>query len=119
MPRSMEEFIHPGAVRPSPGFPDAPEHWSAEVAERLAAEMGLELTDDHWEVIRTLQGAYRDEAQPPLRRLHEALEGRFAEKGGMRYLYGIFHGGPIARGCRLAGLTPPAGAIDTSFGSEA
>ncbi len=119
MPRTMEEFTHPGSVRPSPGFPDAPESWSPDMAERLAQEMGIELTDDHWEVIRTLQGAYRDEAEPPLRRLHEALEGRFAEKGGMKYLYAIFNGGPIARGCRLAGLKPPAGAIDTSFGSEA
>lgn len=119
MPRTMEEFVHPGAVQPSPGFPDAPENWSPAVAEELAREMGIELTEEHWEVIRTLQGAYRDEAEPPLRRLHEALEGRFSEQGGMKYLYIIFKGGPIARGCRLAGLTPPAGAIDTSFGSEA
>jgi tRNA 2-thiouridine synthesizing protein E len=115
----MEESVHPGAVRPSPGFPDAPESWSPALAEELAREMGIELTDEHWEVIRTLQGAYRDEPEPPLRRLHEALEGRFSEQGCMKYLYVIFKGGPIARGCKLAGLTPPAGAIDISFGSEA
>ena len=119
MPRTMEEFTHPGAVHVSSDFPDAPEHWNPQMAEDMARDMGLQLTDEHWEVIRTLQGAYRDEAEPPLRRLHEALEGRFSAKGGMKYLYVIFNGGPIARGCRLAGLEPPAGAIDTSFGSEA
>ncbi len=119
MPTTMEEIIRPGAVQASPGFPDAPPHWSPRHAEALAQELGLELEDDHWEVIRTLQGAYRDEAEPPLRRLHEALDGRFSAKGGMKYLYVIFNGGPVARGCLLAGLTPPAGAIDPSFGSEA
>ncbi len=120
MPRTMEEFVNPGAVHLSPDFPNAPETWSAAHAEQMAEKMGIgELTDEHWEVIRVLQAAYRDEIEPPLRRLHDALEAHFSHKGGMKYLYAIFRGGPIYRGCRLAGLTPPHGAVDVSFGSEA
>jgi tRNA 2-thiouridine synthesizing protein E len=51
------------------------------------------------------------------RELHDALEEKFHVKGGMRYLYVLFPGGPIAQGCRLAGLPTPTGAVDLSFGS--
>jgi tRNA 2-thiouridine synthesizing protein E len=37
----------------------------------------------------------------------------------MKYLYTLLPGGPIAQGCRLAGLKPPAGAVDQGFGSVA
>ena len=120
MPRTMEEFTNPGAIHITPDFPNAPETWSPAQAEELARQMGIgELTEEHWHVIRVLQAAYRDEVDPPLRRLHDALQAHFDDKGGMKYLYTIFRGGPIYRGCRLAGLTPPPAATDVSFGSEA
>ena len=52
-----------------------------------------------------------------MRQLHDALDERFHAKGGLKYLYEVFPGGPIAQGCRFAGLKPPAGAADKSFGS--
>ena len=118
-PRSMQEFVHPGAVHDTPEFPDAPEEWSPQAAQDMAAKMGIELSDDHWEAIRVVQGAYRDEPQPPLRRIHDALDGRFADRGGIRHLYAIFGGGPVYRACVLAGVRPPAGAVDEGFGSVA
>jgi tRNA 2-thiouridine synthesizing protein E len=51
------------------------------------------------------------------RELHDALEEKFHIQGGLRYLYRIFPGGPVAQGCRLAGLKVPEGAIDKAFGS--
>ena len=54
-----------------------------------------------------LQGCYKDEVSPRIRLLRDALEARFAGKGGMKYLFGILPGGPIAQGCALAGLKPP------------
>jgi tRNA 2-thiouridine synthesizing protein E len=32
-------------------------------------------------------------------------------------LFEIIPGGPVAQGCRLAGLKPPPGSVDPSFGS--
>jgi tRNA 2-thiouridine synthesizing protein E len=32
-------------------------------------------------------------------------------------LFKLFPKGPIAQGCRLAGLEPPAGSVDLGFGS--
>ena len=50
-----------------------------------------------------------------MRELHDALDVNFHGKGDIRYLYQIFPGGPVAQGCRIAGLKAPAGATDKSF----
>jgi tRNA 2-thiouridine synthesizing protein E len=120
VPRTIFDILPPGAATESdPSFRDAPENWTPAYAQALAAEAGLTLTEDHWEVIRVLQGCYKDEVAPRIRLLRDALEARFASKGGMKYLFGILPGGPIAQGCGLAGLKPPHGARDLSFGSVA
>jgi TusE/DsrC/DsvC family sulfur relay protein len=120
VPRTMYGILHPGAAATSdPSFRDAPDGWTPAQARALAAKAGLTLTEDHWEVIRVLQGCYKDEVSPRIRLLHDALAARFAGKGGMKYLFGILPGGPIAQGCALAGLKPPAGATNISFGSVA
>ena len=102
-------------------FRHAPADWSAELAQGLAAQEKLALTDDHWDVLRSLQEFYarNDAGAFQLRTLKDALEEKFHHKGGMKYLYGLFPGGPVAQGCRLAGLRAPAGATDLSFGSVA
>lgn len=117
---TMYSILHPGVeLQSEPDFRDAPEGWTRAHARKLAVEAGLKLTEDHWEIIRVLQGCYKDEVSPRLRLLHDALEARFAGKGGMKYLFGILPRGPIAQGCALAGLKPPAGATDVSYGSVA
>ncbi len=100
-------------------FPHAPADWSTSVAEAVASEDGLELTDDHWQLIHDLQEYYDKAERPNLREIKDALEESFHSKGGMKYLYQIIPGGPVAQGCKLAGLDIPAGAIDKSFGSVA
>lgn len=100
-------------------FPHAPEEWTPAAAEKIAREEGLEIGDDHWEAIGALQEYYARHAAINLRELHDALDEKFHQKGGIKYLYSLFSGGPVAQGCRLAGLKPPAGAIDRGFGSVA
>jgi tRNA 2-thiouridine synthesizing protein E len=100
-------------------FPHAPSDWSKTVAEEVAKEDGLELTEDHWQLIHALQEYYDKADRPHLREIKDALEESFHIKGGMKYLYEIIPGGPVAQGCKLAGLEVPAGAIDKSFGSVA
>jgi tRNA 2-thiouridine synthesizing protein E len=117
-PPTMYGIMHP-EVQADADFRDAPEAWTPADAQALAVQAGLDLRDDHWEVIRVLQGCYKDEAHPRIRLLHDALEARFRDKGGMKYLYEILPAGPIAQGCALAGLRAPAGAKDLSYGSVA
>lgn len=100
-------------------YPHAPANWTEEDARALAREDGLELNADHLEEIRALQEycSRHDCNKYSVRELHDALDEKFHEKGGYKYLYKLFPGGPIAQGCKLAGLEPPAGAIDRGFGS--
>jgi len=115
MATTMQEVMRP--IEKDPRFPNAPLGWSPAEAERKAREEGLTLGDEHWEAIRGLQEYFTRNTTPRVRELHDALDEKFHGKGGIRHLYELFPGGPTAQGCRMAGLTPPAGAEDKSFGS--
>ncbi len=105
----------------APRFPHAPEGWTPATAIEAARHEGLELGADHWEVLRALQEYSTRHGAPAinLRELHDALDERFHRQGGIRHLYMLFPSGPVAQGCRIAGLKVPAGAIDRGFGSVA
>lgn len=100
-------------------FPNAPNDWHPNYAKNTAIAEGLILNDDHWDLIRALQEYFQKVEFTRMRLLKDALDEKFHSHGGMKYLYQILPGGPVATGCRLAGLKIPAGAIDKSFGSVA
>jgi len=102
-------------------FRHAPADWTVELAKSIAAKENLALQDDHWEVVRSLQEFYarNEDSTFPLRTLKDALDEKFHHKGGMKFLYVLFPGGPVAQGCRIAGVKAPSGATDTGFGSVA
>lgn len=108
-----------GGPKRDPEFPHAPEGWSRDAAMKIAQQDGLRMTDEHWEVVRALQSYYAKHGPKEInpRELHDALDEAFHASGGIRHLYRILPGGPVAQGCRLAGLPVPAGAIDRGFGS--
>ena len=122
MPSLMDEIVSGGkGADKDPRFPDAPADWTPEVAVEVAAKDALELDDAHWQVLRALQAYYARHAAEVvnLRALHDALDEKFHHAGGLRALYRLFPGGPVAQGCRVAGLKAPAGATDRGFGSVA
>ncbi|MBW8365938.1 MAG: TusE/DsrC/DsvC family sulfur relay protein [Rhizobium sp.] len=113
-------FVRPGyIIQPVLGFRDAPFDWSREHAEEVAHTEGLTLTPAHWEVVRTLQELCTRNEKPTMnaRDLHDALDKRFHDEGGIKHLYELFPKGPLAQGCLLAGLQPPAGTQDQGMGS--
>jgi len=119
---NLIEAIVGGEPQVDPRFPHAPEGWSLESARSAAQAEGLELGEEHLAVVRALQEYFARHAEHVavnLRELHDALEEKFHRDGGMRHLYMLFPGGPVAQGCRLAGLPVPAGAVDRGFGSVA
>lgn len=87
--------------------------WTKEVAEVLAADEDVELTDAHWEVIDFLR-EYYDEYQiaPAVRVLTKALGKKLGkEKGNSKYLYELFPFGPAKQACKIGGLPKPTGCI--------
>jgi len=118
----MDEIIGGGSgAAKDPRFPHAPVGWTPALAIESARREGLELGENHWEALRALQEYYaRHEATAVnLRELHDALGEKFHRQGGIRQLYLLFPSGPVAQGCRIAGLKAPAGATDKGFGSVA
>ena len=93
--------------------------WSREAAREQAQAEGIALGDDHWAVIDLLRKTYveRGHAQHA-RLLSGLLNDAFADKGGSKYLYQLFPGGPVAQGSRLAGVPAPHDTQDRSFGSS-
>jgi tRNA 2-thiouridine synthesizing protein E len=120
---SLMDEIRSGGVpaAPDPTFPHAPEGWTQARAREIARAEGLALEEAHWTMLRALQEyfARHDPTDVNLRELHDALDEKFHRQGGIRQLYLLFPGGPVAQGCRLAGLNAPAGAVDKGFGSVA
>jgi tRNA 2-thiouridine synthesizing protein E len=92
--------------------------WSEDLARKLAAEEGIEMTDEHWEVVHFLRGDYRDHGNTRgARDLLDNLTERFESRGGKKHLYLLFPSGPVTQGCKIAGLPLPEYSRDASFGT--
>ena len=98
-------------------FPYAPSDWSIEGATAKASDLGIELSDDHWQVVQALHEYFNKNDSINRRELTDALDEKFHSQGGLKYLYTLLPGGPVAQGCSLAGIGLPAGSVDESFGS--
>jgi tRNA 2-thiouridine synthesizing protein E len=83
------------------------DEWSEAFAVARAAEEGLELTDEHWQVIRYLRDYYQEHGvQAQVRVMIPHFRELWGpEKGNNHYLHELFPiGGPQKQGNRLAGL---------------
>ncbi|VAX00700.1 hypothetical protein MNBD_GAMMA21-258 [hydrothermal vent metagenome] len=94
------------------------EPWDQTVAFSFAIKEGIQLDEAHFEVLMYLRSCYsKFGIIRHARTLTQALEVRFATKGGLKYLYQLFPSGPVSQGCKLAGVPIPRGARDRSFGT--
>ena len=95
------------------------QHWSRNKSIDLANSEGINLTDEHWDVIAYLRKQYLKDGLPRYARTTaRALNKQFAAQGGNKYLYSLFAGGPVTQGSRIANLRAPANATDVSFGTS-
>ena len=86
------------------------QEWDEAVAEAIAEKEGLELSDDHWAVIRYVREFYElYEKSPAIRPLVKFLKQRWGEeKGNSIFLATLFPGGVAKQATKLAGLPKPA-----------
>ena len=87
--------------------------WEPAVAEVMAKDEGLELNDDHWEIINFLREYYEEyQIAPAVRVLTKAVGKKLGkDKGNSKYLYELFPYGPGKQACKLAGLPKPTGCV--------
>lgn len=99
-------------------LPDSYYEWNEALAELLAAEEHIELTDRHWQVIHFLRN-YCDAhgGGCSARLLLKTMSQQFRAEGGKRYLYTLFPRGPVVQACKISGIPLPQYALDLSFGS--
>ena len=88
------------------------DQWSEGFAEAQARKEGLELTQDHWDVIWLLRNHYEERGiQMEVRKMIKHFAKVWGkERGNNRYLHDIFpKGGPQKQGNRIAGIRKTKG----------
>jgi tRNA 2-thiouridine synthesizing protein E len=88
------------------GFLQQPDQWDREVAQALAVELDMTLTERHWLVIDYMRNTYLETGQAPSIR-------SLGKQSGVpvKELYQMFPKGPAKLAAKLAGIPKPHGCI--------
>ncbi len=80
--------------------------WSKDLANHLAKEINLELTERHWDLINYLREEFfeNNEKQPNTRTIVKAMGKAWGEKIDSSTVYDMFAGDPSKIAGRIAGL---------------
>ena len=92
------------------GFLRELKDWNEEVAVILAGNEGIDLTDNHWEVIHLVRNYYQQHQISPVTRvLVKITKDRLGnKKGNSIHLMQLFSGKPAKLISKIAGLPKPA-----------
>jgi tRNA 2-thiouridine synthesizing protein E len=87
--------------------------WTAEIAITLAQLENIELSEDHWQVVKYVRKFYQDyKKSPSIRPLVKYLKTVLPEeKSNSLYLQILFPEGPAKQATKIAGLPKPARCI--------
>jgi TusE/DsrC/DsvC family sulfur relay protein len=96
--------------RDAEGYLFHPEDWSESIANQLAAEEGLALTDEHWSVLRFIRSYYdQHRITPDVRHLLKQLakDHEYDKKQAKKYLFTLFPYGYVRQACKISGMQRP------------
>lgn len=99
------------------GFLQDWEDWDEEIAVFLAKDprfnsQPIELTEEHWKIIRYIRSYYiKYGVAPPVRMLVKQAKKDLGAHVDLQYIYKLFPRGPAKDACRIAGLPKPTGCI--------
>ena len=85
--------------------------WNEAIAEAIAVREGVELTPEHWDVIRVVRAHFDEYGIVPEQRvLMKLMKEKFgADRSTQTYLYQLFPHGVLKQGNKIAGLPRPKG----------
>jgi len=82
-----------------------PAAWDEDVAKALAAEDGIELTQEHIDVLNYLRTEYLENNEQPMERaINKGMSKIWGRKISSKDLYTLFPGAPSKQGNKIAGL---------------
>ena len=82
-----------------------PGAWDEDVAKALAAEDGIELTQEHWDVLNYLRTEYIENNEQPMERaINKGMSKIWDKKVSSKDLYVLFPLAPSKQGNKIAGL---------------
>jgi tRNA 2-thiouridine synthesizing protein E len=90
----------------SEGFLTDYGEWTDDLAVRLAGQIGIELTDEHWKAIRFLRADYPSHGETATLRRVSSLAGI-----PIKQLFVLFPGKPAKKMAYVAGLPKPRGCV--------
>lgn len=91
------------------GFVLEPE-FSDEAVGVIAAAEGIELTEDHWAVVRYMREQYREHGRTPnFRNMLKDVADSVLPGADSTRLYDLFPAGPARQAAKIAGLPKPYG----------
>ncbi|MFL6182662.1 MAG: TusE/DsrC/DsvC family sulfur relay protein [Actinomycetes bacterium] len=88
------------------GFLTEYDEWSEDLAKVLAANISVDLSDDHWKAIRFVRDDYKAQGETPTIR-------RIASVGGIdtKKLFQLFPTKPAKKVSYIAGVPKPHGCV--------
>jgi tRNA 2-thiouridine synthesizing protein E len=83
--------------------------WSERLGRFMAKQDGVDLSDEHWEVIHYFREYYEDyNIPPPMRMVVRVFKKAFGDtNANSRYLHQLFPGGPTRTASKWGGLPKP------------
>jgi tRNA 2-thiouridine synthesizing protein E len=89
------------------GFLENIEDWSEAIANQIAEQEGIIVTDRHWDLINYLRDEFLNNAgnQPNTRNIVKALSKKWGDKSvNAKSLYDLFPGDPSKQAGKIGGL---------------
>ena len=87
------------------GYLDNLNEWNKEIGVEMATEEGIQLTDQHWNVISYLQEQCRQEIPITIRKVGKSGVVSIKE------FYSLFPDGPLKKASRISGIPKPVSCI--------
>lgn len=83
-----------------------PQDWDEEVAEHIAKDEGIELTQEHWDLLHYLRDEYinNNGHQPNDREINKYCGEKWGRKVSSKEVYDLFPGKPSKQAGKIAGL---------------
>ena len=88
------------------GFMTEYDEWNEEIGKALAANIGIDLGETHWQVIKFLREDYKEQGETPMLR-------RVSNVGGVstKELFQLFPKKPAKKMSYIAGVPKPQGCV--------